>query len=418
MPALQFQHPTLAGPGNFGGWFEEKVLGKQNAPVVEVPKPKIATGAKTFTMEEVAKHSTKDDIWIVVKDKVYDATKYLDDHPGGAASILIGGGQDVTDEFEALHSSKAWKLLEEFYIGDVADTPSGSPPLPPAATVKQVEDVAPVALQKGKWVTLPLEEKEVLSHDTRRFRFSLPSKMHELGLPTAQHLFIKLKDAAGANVMRAYTPLGHGPGYVDFVIKVYFANVHPRFPDGGKLTQLLDEIKVGDTIDVKGPLGEYIFSAGATLPNGLPRPADAPPLFTHTPSGEKTPFTSIGFIAGGSGITPVLQTATALVSSPQTRVEIWILYANRTQEDILCRNELAALEKDSRVKIWYTLDVKPEGEWPYSIGFINEEMVRERLPPPAEQTVIFMCGPPPMINFACKPNLEKAGHAQAALHCF
>ena len=28
-PALQFQHPTLAGPGNFGGWFEEKVMGKQ-----------------------------------------------------------------------------------------------------------------------------------------------------------------------------------------------------------------------------------------------------------------------------------------------------------------------------------------------------------------------------------------------------
>ena len=121
---------------------------------------------------------------------------------------------------------------------------------------------------------------------------------------------------------------------------------------------------------------------------------------------------------GGSGITPVLQTATALVSSPQTRVQIWILYANRTQEDILCRNELAALEKDSRVKIWYTLDVKPEDAWPYSIGFINEEMVRERLPSPAEQTVIFMCGPPPMINFACKPNLEKAGHAQANMHCF
>jgi hypothetical protein len=32
--------------------------------------------------------------------------------------------------------------------------------------------------------------------------------------------------------------------------------------------------------------------------------------------------------------------------------------------------------------------------------------------------VIFMCGPPPMINFACKPNLEKAGHVAANVHCF
>ena len=73
-----------------------------------------------------------------------------------------------------------------------------------------------------------------------------------------QHLFIRAKGADGANVMRAYTPMGSGAGYVDFVIKVYFANVHPRFPEGGKLTQILEGLKEGDTIDVKGPLGEYV----------------------------------------------------------------------------------------------------------------------------------------------------------------
>jgi nitrate reductase (NAD(P)H) len=52
--------------------------------------------------------------------------------------------------------------------------------------------------------------------------------------------------------------MGCGAGYVDFVIKVYFANVHPRFPEGGKLTQILEGLKEGDTIDVKGPLGEYV----------------------------------------------------------------------------------------------------------------------------------------------------------------
>jgi len=419
MPALKFQHPTLAGPGNFGGWFEEKTLGKQGAAVVEAPKPTVKTG-KTFTMEEVAKHTTKDDIWIVVKGKVYDATKYLEDHPGGAASILISGGQDCTEEFEALHSSKAWNKLEEFLIGHLADTgaPTGTPAPATPSALPAAPTGPPTTLQKSKFVTLPLESRTEISHDTRVFRFALPSKEHELGLPVGQHLFIRAKSATGETVMRAYTPMGCGLGYVDFVIKVYFAGVHPRFPDGGKLTQILDALKVGDTIDVKGPLGEYVFNTELTLPGGIPKPPGALTTFTHTPSGDKNAFDTIGFIAGGSGITPVLQTTHALVADKERKVSISILFANRTQEDILCADLLDELAKDPRVSIWYTLDVQPETHWKYSIGFINEEMVASHLPPPGPKTFIFMCGPPPMINFACKPNLEKVGHTASNMHCF
>ena len=101
-----------------------------------------------------------------------------------------------------------------------------------------------MTLAKGKFIKLPLKERTDASSDTRVFRFALPTDKHILGLPVGQHLFIKLKSAAGETVMRAYTPMGCGEGYVDFVIKVYFANVHPRFPDGGKLTQLLDKLQV------------------------------------------------------------------------------------------------------------------------------------------------------------------------------
>merc|ERR1711988_851459 len=373
--------------------------------------------AKKFSMAEEEKHNTKDDIWIVVKGKVYDSTKYLEEHPGGAASILINGGQDTSDDFEALHSSKAWKKLEEYYIGEVEEEKTGDAAVPSIAPVA-AEPSAPVTLIKSKFVSLPLESKQVISHDTRIFRFSLPSKEHLLGLPVGQHLFIKARSKTGESVMRAYTPMGSGQGYVDFVIKVYFANVHPRFPNGGKLTQILDDLAIGDTIDVKGPLGEYIFNVDVKLPKGMPKPPEAMQTFTHTPSGDKTPFNTIGFIAGGSGITPVLQTTHALVANADTKVDISILFANRTIDDILCKDLLDALEKDPRVKIWYTLDVQPSTPWKYSIGFINEEMVRNHLPPPGEKTVIFMCGPPPMIEFACKPNLEKVGHVAANVHNF
>ena len=66
----------------------------------------------------------------------------------------------------------------------------------------------------------------------------------------------------------------------------------------------------------------------------------------------------------------------------------------------------------------YTLDRPPDG-WKYATGFINEAMCREYLPPPADDTVVFICGPPPMVKFACLPNLEKVGHStEKNIHCF
>uniref|UniRef100_A0A7S0L9G1 Nitrate reductase n=1 Tax=Coccolithus braarudii TaxID=221442 RepID=A0A7S0L9G1_9EUKA len=402
-PALRFQHPTLAGPGNFGGWFEEKVFGKADAPKAAAPAApaaSTATGDKRFTMAEVEKHDTDKDCWIVVKGKVYDATNYLDDHPGGASSITIVAGSDCTEEFEALHSSKAWALLEKHLIGLLEDGSSAAPAAAPAAPQL-------VALNPKQWVSLPLIKNDRLSPDTRLFRFELPTAQHALGLPTGQHLFIKAT-IDGKPVMRAYTPVGHGLGYVDFVIKVYFANVHPAFPNGGKLTQHLEGMKLGESLLFKGPMGEYIFN------NEIP-PTLA--TFTHTRSGVKHPYAELGLIAGGSGITPVLQVAHAVLKNPEAKMKIGILYANRAEEDILCRDLLTELERDGRVSVWYTLDKPPDG-WTYSTGFISEEMVRDHLPRPSKDTVTFMCGPPKMLEFACVPNLQKAGHAEGSYFSF
>lgn len=56
--------------------------------------------------------------------------------------------------------------------------------------------------------------------------------------------------------------------------------------------------------------------------------------------------------------------------------------------------------------------------WGYSQGFISEDMVRDHLPPPGDDTLILMCGPPPMIQFACNPNLDKVGHAPSRRFTF
>ena len=115
----------------------------------------------------------------------------------------------------------------------------------------------------------------------------------------------------------------------------------------------------------------------------------------------------------------MLQTARALLADTAgPKVDVWILYANRSESDILCRDTLEELEKLAHVRVWYTLDSPPEAGWKYSKGFIDEAMCRDHLPKASADTYIFCCGPPPMIEYACKPNLAKVGHDASMIHCF
>ena len=57
-------------------------------------------------------------------NQVYDATPYLEKHPGGSASITMNSGADATEDFEAVHSSNAWKILEDFYLGELGEEAS------------------------------------------------------------------------------------------------------------------------------------------------------------------------------------------------------------------------------------------------------------------------------------------------------
>lgn len=68
---------------------------------------------------------------------------------------------------------------------------------------------------------LPLIEKQIINHDTRLFRFGLPSPSHILGLPIGQHVHLTA-NIDGDVVIRAYTPVSSDDdqGHVDLVVKV------------------------------------------------------------------------------------------------------------------------------------------------------------------------------------------------------
>lgn len=97
----------------------------------------------------------------------------------------------------------------------------------------------PVALDPNNWQPFTLTEVETISHDVKKFRFSLPSKEHVLGLPIGQHISFKYVDENDREVIRSYTPASSDEdiGYVDFVVKIYFKNVHPKFPEGNVMNR-------------------------------------------------------------------------------------------------------------------------------------------------------------------------------------
>jgi len=59
---------------------------------------------------------------IAYHGRVYDISKFVASHPGGAEQILLGAGKDITLTFESYHSPNVVKILEKYYIGDLIDS--------------------------------------------------------------------------------------------------------------------------------------------------------------------------------------------------------------------------------------------------------------------------------------------------------
>ncbi|KAK4549360.1 hypothetical protein LTR36_006357 [Oleoguttula mirabilis] len=73
---------------------------------------------KEFTYSDVSEHTSKKDIYLVIHDKVYNTTSFVDEHPGGEEVLLDVGGQDATEAFEDVgHSDEAREILDGLLVG-------------------------------------------------------------------------------------------------------------------------------------------------------------------------------------------------------------------------------------------------------------------------------------------------------------
>ncbi|KAL3687448.1 hypothetical protein R1sor_013757 [Riccia sorocarpa] len=431
---LNFEHPTC--PGNQpGGWMakQKKVTDQKPQPAALEPaapaKRSMVKSSSTpsfrqpivrqISMFEVRRHTHSESAWIVVNGSVYDCTAFLHDHPGGVDSILITAGTDATEEFDAIHSDKAKVMLEKYKIGELSHESendfhsAGSTPdsslrggnnFKFLSTISEVpqEDTDLVALNPKERIAFQLIEKEDLSATICKLRFALQSKEHILGLPVGKHVLIAA-NINGKLVMRAYTPIScdKDVGYFDLLVKIYFRN--DSFPSGGLMSQHLGSLTVGESIMVKGPLGHIQYKGKGEFE-----------VHGHVKHARK-----FAMIAGGTGITPMYQVIRAILENPSDHTDVSLIYCNRNESDIMLKEQLDEWqEKHCNFRVWYTVTSGHLREgWKYSRCRMNENMMREHLPPGSPDTSAFICGPPAMESSALE-FLEHMGYDRNSCFSF
>ena len=102
--------------------------GASGQPAVsQTPGQPTQTPGAVISAQEVEKHSSSGDCWIIISNKVYDVSSYLRSHPGGAGAITPYCGKEATQAFQTKdlsrgldHSSRAYSHLDSIYVGDLA----------------------------------------------------------------------------------------------------------------------------------------------------------------------------------------------------------------------------------------------------------------------------------------------------------
>ncbi|CEG44749.1 nadh-cytochrome b5 [Plasmopara halstedii] len=200
-----------------------------------------------------------------------------------------------------------------------------------------------VALSPKEYRSFTVRKVETVNHNTKRITFALPSPDHEMGLTTPSCLMARAR-VDGKMVARPYTPtnVNTEKGFLELVVKGY-------------------------------PMGK---------------------MSKHIVNLE---YKSIGMIAGGSGITPMLQLIKTICRNPEDHTEITLIYCSVSEKDIILREEVEAMMYlYPQVSVIHVLS-NPSAEWEGLSGFVSKEMIEKYMPEPSDNNLVCVCGPPPMM---------------------
>eukprot|EP00760_Papus_ankaliazontas_P020519 PhM_4_TR18445/c0_g1_i1/m.72832 len=311
---------------------------------------------RKYSRKEIMQHRHTNDCWIIVDGKVYDATCWLSNHPGGPKCILSYGGMDASTAFFVSHPKSAYSKLKDFQIGVAVGTtvmevappppsstrhmmasrpgmsPEGGSPQLARPSLRSVLSATPrnaalagtsqqgtnaptttATVARGSSLGdyhLPIHTITDLTHNVRLFKVSTLGL--RLQVPLCGHIHVY---AAGTK--RPYTPIYANDDEIDFFVKRY---------EFGKVSNHLFGLKVGDKINFSGPF---------------------PPT-----SGEVHFTPHVALLCAGTGIAPFIPicraVASGLVAEP---AQIRLILCNRTRQDVILPGLLRQLEDSGRVHI-------------------------------------------------------------------
>ncbi|KAL1937762.1 hypothetical protein VTO73DRAFT_12915 [Trametes versicolor] len=125
--------------------------------------------SKLVTYAELKEHSTKESLYILLHEKVYDVTKFIDEHPGGDEVIIAEAGRDSTEAFEDVgHSDEARALLKDLLVGDFEKTDELKTKGPSASSSSHGGAVNSAVEQGSKYVAHVAEARSILTNLSQR----------------------------------------------------------------------------------------------------------------------------------------------------------------------------------------------------------------------------------------------------------
>jgi ferredoxin-NADP reductase len=189
-----------------------------------------------------------------------------------------------------------------------------------------------------------------------------------------QHVDVRLTAPDGYQAQRSYS-IASGPEDADLELTV------ERLPDGEVSPYLVDELREGDELELRGPIGGYF-------------------VWKESFGGP------VQLIGGGSGVVP-LRSILRHWSAVRSQVPVRLLYSARSLQHVIYRRELGAA---AGAKVEFTLTRSWPDDWTGRRGRIDAAMLAEAVFAPADNPLIYVCGPTPMVESVATALVE-AGHS-------
>jgi ferredoxin-NADP reductase len=196
------------------------------------------------------------------------------------------------------------------------------------------------------------------------------------GHRAGQHVDIRLTADDGYQAQRSYS-IASAPEDADLVLTV------ERLDDGEVSPYLVDELRPGDELELRGPVGGFFVW-------------------------EESFGGPLLLIGGGSGVVPLramLRHHRAVAST----VPVRLLYSARTLDDVIYGDELMQLADDDHIDVRFTLTREQPKSWDGYARRIDRELLDEVAWPASEGPLTYVCGPTPFVETAAS-GLVDLGH--------